>query len=160
MSCAWRAKKLATGWKGFPSSRNASAARPGEPRNSCKGAPSTTASDEFTVPLFRAEREAHDCEDEAAWWKASRFLKEDRDFSFATSAPKRECRAMWRRDYCSVVSTPALSDRAQKLQRSMLDRLINQSDRTSFRKGVLVQRRISRSSAVTSGEALRSANAR
>ena len=37
----------------------------------------TTASDEFSVPLFRAEREAHDCEDEAAWWKASRFLKED-----------------------------------------------------------------------------------
>jgi hypothetical protein len=31
--CAWRAKKLATVWKGFPSSRNASASRPGEPRN-------------------------------------------------------------------------------------------------------------------------------
>jgi addiction module HigA family antidote len=33
MSCAWRAKKLATVWKGFPSSRPASAAKPGEPRN-------------------------------------------------------------------------------------------------------------------------------
>jgi hypothetical protein len=33
----------------------------------------TTVSDEFTVPLFRAHhREAHDCENEAAWWKASR----------------------------------------------------------------------------------------
>jgi hypothetical protein len=33
----------------------------------------TTVSDEFTVPLFRAhQREAHDCEDEAARWKASR----------------------------------------------------------------------------------------
>jgi hypothetical protein len=32
----------------------------------------TTVSDEFTVPLFRAHhREAHDCEHEAAWWKAS-----------------------------------------------------------------------------------------
>jgi hypothetical protein len=90
---------------------------------------------------------------------ASRFLKEDRGFSFATSAPRRECRAMWRRDHRTVVSTP-LSDRAQKLQRSMLDRLINQSDCTSFPNGVLAQRRISRSSAVTSGEALRSANAR
>ena len=49
MSCAWRAKKLATVWKGFPSSRNASASRPGEPRNSYKGAPMTTVSDEFTV---------------------------------------------------------------------------------------------------------------
>ena len=118
------------------------------------------ASDEFSVPLFRAEREAHDCEDEAAWWKASRFLKEDRGFSFATSALRRECRAMWRRDHRTVGSTAALSDRAQKLQRSMLDRLINQSDCTSFPKGVLAQRRISRSSAVTNGEALRSANAR
>ena len=32
----------------------------------------TTISDELTVPLFRAHhREAHDCEHEAAWWKAS-----------------------------------------------------------------------------------------
>jgi hypothetical protein len=46
---------------------------------------------------------------------ASRFLKEDRGFSFATSAPRRECRAMWRRDHRTVASTPALSDHAQKL---------------------------------------------
>jgi hypothetical protein len=31
----------------------------------------TTASDEFFVPLFRAEREAHDCEDEVAWRRDS-----------------------------------------------------------------------------------------
>jgi len=37
---------------------------------------------------------------------------------------------------------------------------LNQSDCTSFSKAVLAQRRISRSSAVTSGEVLRSANAR
>jgi hypothetical protein len=58
----------------------------------------TTASDEFFVPLFRAEREAHDCEDEAAWWKASRFLKEDRGFSFATSADQSKeesARTFW-----------------------------------------------------------------
>jgi hypothetical protein len=72
---------------------------------------------------------------------------------------------------------------AQKWQRSVLDRrcilksqldtsrsshlsranrrpVINQSDCTSIPKAVLAQRRISRSSAVTSGEALRSARAR
>jgi hypothetical protein len=38
--------------------------------------------------------------------------------------------------------------------------VINQSDCTSIPKGVLAQRHISRSSAVTSREALRSANAR
>ena len=38
--------------------------------------------------------------------------------------------------------------------------IFRQSDCTSFSKGVSAQRRISRSSAVTSGEALRSANAR
>jgi addiction module HigA family antidote len=52
MSCAWRAKTLATGWKNFPSSRNASAARPGEPPNSSKGAPLTMTSDDFSVPQF------------------------------------------------------------------------------------------------------------
>jgi antitoxin HigA-1 len=77
----------------LPSSRNASAARPGEPRNSCTGAPLTTASDEFFVPLCRAEREAHDCEDEAAWWKASRFLKGRAGFLF--------------RDLCSQARVPS-----------------------------------------------------
>jgi hypothetical protein len=48
---------------------------------------------------------------------------EDRGFSFATSAPRRECRAMWRRDYSSAVSTPALCDRAPPYQSKRLYKL-------------------------------------
>ena len=52
------------------------------------------------------------------------------------------------------------TSRSSHLSRANRRPVINQSDCTSIPKGVLVQRRISRSSAVTSREALRSANAR